>query len=128
MMRRGFGVVYAVLILVIIATIAVYTLEMSSKNAKSASDEHLRMQLRLYMNSSVEYALLWMSANRSRSQNMQDLNITYDDLYHVRLHIEPVGDILPPESNGSVILDALGYFGDETQETVRMFNRTVLKP
>lgn len=128
MMRKGFGIVYAVVILVLIATIAVYMLEISGRNAKTAADEHIRMQLRLYMKSSLEYALLWMGTDRSRSQNVQDLNITYDDHYHIAIRIEPVGDVLPPESNGTVVIDQIGFYNAAAGETVRMFSRQVLKP
>ncbi len=128
MMRRGFGIVYALVILVLIATIAIYSLELSGSNAKSTSDEHVRMQLQLYMNSSVEYALLWMSADPARSQNPSDMNLSYDTLYRFSLHIEPVTAYLPAESNGTVMLDVLGLFDDGVHEPLQVAKRLAVKP
>ena len=133
-MRKGFGIVYAVIILVLIGTIATYTLELSSKSVKSVSDEHIKIQLQLYQNSAVEYAILWLSENKNRSNpsefglgNSSDLNITYDDIYkfQIKMYETSLTDI--SESNGTVIMDIIGKF-EGTSEPIVVVKRLVVKP
>jgi len=133
-MRKGFGVVYAIVILVLIGTVAIYTLELSSKSVKSVSDEHIKIQLQLYQNSAIEYALLWLSENQSRSNpgefglgNSSDLNITYDDrfMFQIKMYETESADI--PESNGTVVMDIVGRFEDSTEPLV-VAKRLVVKP
>jgi hypothetical protein len=134
-MRRGFGIVYAVIILVLIATIGIYTLELSSRSVKSVSDEHIKIQMRLYMNSAVEYALLWLSDNTQRSNPTDfggadpwsDLNITYENRYRFQLRMyETHLDV--PESNGTVMLDIVGRFDDTGAEPIVVTRRLIVKP
>jgi len=134
-MRRGFGIIYAIVILVLIATIGIYTLELSSRSAKSVSDEHIKIQMQFYMNSAVEYALLWLSENPSRSNPgdfggadpWSDLNISYGNRYNFQLRMyETHLDV--PESNGSVMLDIVGRFNDTGFDPIVVSKRLILKP
>jgi len=133
-MRRGFGIVYAMVVLVLIATIGIYTLELSSRSVKSVSDEHIKIQLQLYMNSAVEYALLWLSEEKRRSKpsafgvgDHSDLNITYDTNYAIQIRAwETHLDL--PESNGTVLLDVIGTFDNTGLEPIVMTRRQIVKP
>jgi len=127
--RGGFGIMYAIIVLVLISTIGVYTLELSSKSVKSASDEHLKIQLELYQNSAIEYAILWLSENKSRSQdqNGADLNISFGDGYSFQMKMYATDPTLPPESNGTVIMDIVGRF-DASSEPIIVAKRVVVKP
>lgn len=133
-MRRGFGLVYAIVILVLIGTIGIYTLELSGRSVKSVSDEHIKIQLQLYMKSAVEYALLWLSEDKRRSKpsafglgDHSDLNITYDTNYAVQIRAwETTLEI--PESNGTVILDVRGSFAKTGAEPIVITRRLIVKP
>lgn len=128
MKRNGFGIIYAIIILVLMSTIAVYTLSLSSKTVKSVSNEHIKLQLELYRNSAIEYAILWMNEDKTRSQNPNgsDLNISFDN-YHfqVKMFATTLTDI--PESNGSIILDIVGRT-DVDIEPIIVAKRVVVKP
>lgn len=135
-MRRGFGLLYAIIILVLIATIGIYTLELSSRSVKSVSDEHIKIQMKLYMNSAVEYALLWLSEERRYSNPTDfgspdpwsDLNISYDNgryAFQLRMY-ETNLDV--PESNGTVLLDIVGRFDDTGAEPIVLAKRLLIKP
>lgn len=134
-MRRGFGIVYAVIILVLIATIGIYTLELAGRSVKSVSDEHIKIQMQLYMNSAVEYALLWLSETKQRSNPTDfgsadpwsDLNITYENRYRFRLRMYETS-LNVPESNGTVLLDVTGRFEDPGREPIVVAKRLVIKP
>jgi len=60
-MRKAFGLVYAIMVLVLISTLGILSLEFATKSVKTISNEHIKIQLKLYMDSAIEYALLWMS-------------------------------------------------------------------
>lgn len=128
MKRNGFGIIYAIIVLVLMSTIAVYTLSLSSKTVKSVSNEHIRLQLELYRNSAIEYAILWMNEDKTRSQdpNGSNLNISFDN-YHfqVKMFATTLTDI--PESNGSIILDIVGRT-DVDIEPIVVAKRVVVKP
>lgn len=128
MKRNGFGIIFAIIVLVLVSTIAVYTLSLSSKTVKSVSNEHIKLQLELYRNSAIEYAILWMNEDKTRSQNPNgsDLNISFDN-YHfqVKMFATTLTDI--PESNGSVILDIVGRT-DVDIEPIIVARRVVVKP
>lgn len=128
MKRNGFGIIYAIIVLVLVSTIAVYTLSLSSKTVKSVSNEHIKLQLELYRNSAIEYAILWMNEDKTRSQNPNgsDLNISFDN-YHfqIKMFATALTDI--PESNGSVILDIVGRT-DVDIEPIISTRRVVVKP
>ena len=108
-MRKAFGLVYAIMVLVLISTLGILSLEFATKSVKTISNEHIKIQLKLYMDSAIEYALLWMSEDKDRSTggNYKDLNITYDNNYQIIMRINHIQDSLPKESNGSVVIDML---------------------
>ncbi len=135
-MRGGFGVVYALIILVIIATIGIYTLELSARGVKSVSDEHIKIQQQLYMESAIEYALLWLSETKQRSHPVDfgeadgwsDLNISFENnryRFWLRMY-EMTAEV--PESNGTVQLDIRGSCDLTGAEPIVTTKRLLLKP
>lgn len=136
--KKAFSIVYAIVIMVLIATIAAYTLSMSAQSAKTTTDEHIRIQMQLYMKSTIEYALLWLSGEKnertddisgsgcSTSSNMLQLN--YDDQYffNVRIcQIEGAKSLL--ESNGTVMIDVNGTTA-LMDEPYHITKRLLVKP
>lgn len=127
MKRRGFALIYAITVVVALASIASFALYTSSLTAKQVADEHIRIQLKLYMESALEYTLLWISGDQSRSQTPGSLGFTFDGDYDVNVSITPMDLSHIAESNGTVLLDAVGRT-TVTGETIRITKRTVQKP
>jgi hypothetical protein len=128
-MRKAFGLVYAIMILVLISSIGILSLEFATKSVKTVSNEHIKIQLKLYMDSAIEYALLWMSTDKSKStgSNYKDLNITYDKYYKIIMRINHIQDYLPKESNGSVMIDMIGKYSNQ-DINISMSRRICVKP
>ena len=129
-MRKAFGVIFAVMILVMLSSLGIFMLEILAKNTKTLSDEHIKTQLKLYLDSSVEYALLWMSEDKNRSSNAdyKDLNFLYDNYYKITLRIYHIKDYLPKETKGSVIIDVSGRYDNALNEPIVLTKRVVVKP
>jgi len=128
-MRKAFGLIYAIMVLVLISTLGILSLEFATKSVKTISNEHIKIQLKLYMDSAIEYALLWMSEDKDRStgSNYKDLNITYDNNYQIIMRINHIQDYLPKESNGSVMIDMIGKYSNQ-DINISMSRRICVKP
>ena len=128
-MRKAFGLIYAIMVLVLISTLGILSLEFATKSVKTISNEHIKIQLKLYMDSAIEYALLWMSEDKDRStgSNYKDLNITYDNNYQIIMRINHIQDSLPKESNGSVVIDMIGNYSNQ-DINISISKRLSVKP
>ena len=127
-MKKAIGLVYAIFVLVIISTILVYVLELSSFMPKVTADEYIKNQLKLYRNSAIEYALLWVSADKQRSQNTSELNITFEDNFKFSLKIKPTNLSHIKESNGTILIDLIGMYEIANNKMYVITHRTVQKP
>jgi len=129
-MKKAFGIFYAIVILLLISSVGIFVLENVARDIKLASDEHIKTQLNFYINSSIEYALLWMSENKNRSSgaNYKDLEFLYDKFYKIDLRIYHIKDFLPKESKGSVIIDIKARYDNGANETIVVTKRVSVKP
>ncbi len=108
-MRRGFSLIYAIFVLVLMSTIMLYSLKTSAQDIKVSTDEHIRAQMRLYAQSAIELGTLWLSGDQARSSAESDLNITFDDNYFFFIHFTPLqGAVSIEDSNGTVLADIIG--------------------
>ncbi|MGD9595638.1 type II secretion system protein [Wolinella succinogenes] len=57
-MRGGFGLIYAIIVMVLIGTLLAFSLRFSSEGSRVSLDEHAQIQLKLYEKSVVEMAIL----------------------------------------------------------------------
>lgn len=57
-MRGGFGLIYAIIVMVLIGTLLAFSLRFSSESSRVSLDEHAQIQLKLYEKSVVEMAIL----------------------------------------------------------------------
>lgn len=57
-MRGGFGLIYAIIVMVLIGTLLALSLRFSSESSRVSLDEHAQIQLKLYEKSVVEMAIL----------------------------------------------------------------------
>ena len=126
-MRHGFALIYAIIVIIALGTIATWSLYTSSRTVRSVADEYQRIQLGLYLDSAAEYTLLWLSESKSRSQNPGHLDLAFEGTYEVNVTVTPLGLSHIRESNGSVLLDISGYVIDAA-EPIRQTKRMVVKP
>jgi hypothetical protein len=79
-MRSAFGLVQALMIILVVSGIATVTMKYASINANHYADSYTREQAELFMQSVTEATILRVQAyDRSGSQCMSDLNITSAD-------------------------------------------------
>lgn len=126
--RKGFALLYAVFLMIIVATVGMHTLYLINSTTVNTSNEHIKTQINLYTSSTIEYTLLWMSENQSYSTSIQDLNISYPGGYKFQIHITPINvpaDI--PESKGIVLMDINGEYKDNINN-IKISKRTIQKP
>ncbi|WP_332444921.1 hypothetical protein [Wolinella succinogenes] len=57
-MRGGFGLIYAIIVMVLIGTLLALSLRFSSESSRVSLDEHAQIQLKLYEKSVAEMAIL----------------------------------------------------------------------
>lgn len=57
-MRGGFGLIYAIIVMVLIGTLLAFSLRFSSESSRVSLDEHAQIQLKLYEKSVAEMAIL----------------------------------------------------------------------
>jgi len=126
-MRRGFSLVYAIFVVVLMGSLMVYSLNISSEGAKTASDEHIKMQMKLYKESAIELTMLWMSGDKARSEKNGSLNIRFDDKYDFNISITTLDVKEIKESIGTVMADIVGST-NFLNENYAITERVVLKP
>lgn len=60
MKRKAFGMIYALVITILIATLGILGLKFSVKTLNTTTNEHIGIQLDLYLNSTLELAILYV--------------------------------------------------------------------
>jgi hypothetical protein len=136
--KKGSILLYAIAILVLLATLGAYALQFVAVNQRVSFDDFAKIQMELYARSAAEFGVLWMQYNDQRSQNEQNLSIVYDGLYDFNITIHPISTSIP-ESNGTVVMDIVGVMdaqemGYEDDEEIkgttpyRYTKRIVVKP
>ncbi len=68
-MRRGFGLLQALLVIILISTILMIAMKYASVSVKQTKDIYLKESAQLFMNSAVEMTLLAISGYQRNSTN-----------------------------------------------------------
>lgn len=126
--KKGFALVYAILVMILVATVGMHTLYLINKTQSTAINEHIKTQMDLYMSSSIEYSLLWLSENQANSTGVNNLTINYPGNYVFNIRATAIN--VPaniPESQGTVILDITGSYNDNKHKFI-VTKRTIQKP
>lgn len=76
--RRGFGIVTAIIIMVLIAIIGAIIISISTMSSKKATDDYLRTQAEMLARSATEFAILRIQGfNRTVNNDcLETINIT----------------------------------------------------
>lgn len=132
---------YAIVVLVLLGTIATYAMYYALQTQRISIDEFARIQLETYARSAAEFGVLWMQSGNPVGRsvgNVPDVNVTFDNIYRYEIYIHPVvGSQSIAESNGTVVMDIVGTINDMTEidesggegtSPYRYTKRIVVKP
>ncbi len=145
-MRRGFGLITAIIILMAVASLMALTISLSSSTVKNTTDIYLKEQAELLARSATEYALLAISGHDNSINCVQNINITYPTVppnhtHEANLTIYYIGNAIPGcanvldnaiatnDSNLTVLIDTTVTVNPSiTTEPIRVHRRTLQKP
>ena len=122
--RKGFMLIYAIALIVLVSTVLMMSLELSSESSKRTTSTFLNTQAHLLAMSATEYAVLQVSDyNRSAHSNkcLHTINMSYPDLsptlFDINITIRYIGlncanseanlvdSIATTDAKGALILD-----------------------
>lgn len=89
-MKKGFGLITAIIFIVLIATVATMSLSLSAQTAKQTGDIFVREQAELLLYGAAEYAVLSMQYTDYESSCLTQINATYPEgepLYNITTKI-----------------------------------------
>ena len=142
-MRRGFTLLSAIFLMVLVATLMVLSFSLSTQTAKQTGDIYLQEQGQLLARSATEFALLAISGHDNSKDCIENINLNYPKgapVFDINMTLYYIGNGLPcnhllandietAESNGTVLIDTIVSYTDPgTNETVRFHRRTIQKP
>jgi hypothetical protein len=78
-MRKGFGLLQALMIIILISGIMTIAMKYATVSVKQTSDLYVRESAELFMNSAVELSLLAISGHDRSSGCLHEVNITSSD-------------------------------------------------
>lgn len=149
--RRGFGIITAIILLVLIATVGAMILSIATTSSKKATDDYLRIQAEMLARSATEFAVMRVQGfNRTTNNNcLENIDITADP-YVANVTISYLFDGAKPANcnnvlssddvgytpkvedhdlNGMTIIDVVVTTKDgTTTEPIRIHKRTLQKP
>lgn len=147
-MRRGFSIIFAIIILVLVAFISILALSLSSQSVETTSNTFLREQAKLLAISSTEYALLALSGHNHSLNCLSNVNIDTSDFggvvgqFDINMSIIYIVDTAPitcgnkfeglvyKDSNLTVIIDTIVQSKDDSPiyPPIREHRRMIQKP
>ena len=141
--RRGFAMIIAVVVMIVVSVIMMFTLNQTTQTAKRTADMYLYEQAELHTKSAIEYALFKIAEGGCQNS----LNFTLDNIYNINISMRYVytqaatnvagtacNEYMYPyittnEQNGSVLMDVSVSVdsSDTGSEPIRYFRRTIQK-
>lgn len=129
--RGGFGIIYSVFIMILVATIMSYMLETGSQTSKMSLDEYIKIQNKLYEDSAIEWAILQIQNDNTKNAT-ETYSISFENNFDFNITAREItGASGIPESNGTVMLDVIGtctLMGSGAGEQLRTHKRLLVKP
>ncbi len=147
-MRKGFGLITAIIILVVVSTLMSLMISLSSTSVKQTTDLFYKEQAELLARSAAEYGLLAISGHENNVSCIEHINITYPSsampthemnltMYYLYKGAPALcsqvlaADINTSESNVTVLMDvrvAVRQDVTEISEPIVIHRRTLQKP
>jgi len=78
-LRKGFSLLFAIIVLVLVAFVSVLALSLTSQTTEATSNQYLREQAKLLALSSTEYTLLALSGHNHSTGCLRKVNISTQD-------------------------------------------------
>ena len=129
MKRQGFGIVYAISILVVISTLLAFSLYFSTNSYNSSIAEHAKIQLKLYEKSALELAILELQNSSATHSRMLSERV-FEGGYRFKIHATQLSDDI--NARGAIYrLDIVGSVtppGWENQVPHTSVSRHIVKP
>ena len=146
--------IFAIIIMVVVATLGILGVKLSSSTLNTTTNQHIAIQLDLYMESTIELAILYIQRNGFKyaegKYNMQvrpntmapiirSINYGANNEYKFTYKMTPLVNVDDPSSNdidavkqtkvNTMVLDVSGYVVNPiTNQTFRVTKRQVVKP
>ncbi|MDR1554458.1 MAG: type II secretion system protein [Campylobacteraceae bacterium] len=144
-MRKAFGLITAILFIVLVATIGALALSFSTKTNRQTSDIYLKTQAELLSYSATEYALLAISGHDIfGDNNCVNIITATEGGFGITITLQYIGNGLPipgcailngantiatDSSQATVLIDTVvEYPASESNEPIRIHRRTLQKP
>jgi hypothetical protein len=89
-MRKAFSMLTAIFIIVLMATVAAFIMNLSGKMVKETTTQFQREQAMLLAKSYTEYAIMAVTANDQNTTCLNSINGSYND-YDVTVNISYIG-------------------------------------
>ncbi len=101
--RKAFSMITAIIVIVLMATVAMLVMNMSGKLVKETTAQYQREQAILLANSYTEYAVLAVTANDRSTSCLSTINGTIDG-YRARIEIAYIGTaaVIGPLGNTNI--------------------------
>lgn len=146
MKKRGFGIITAIVLLVLIATVGAMIISIAVMNSKKATDDYLRVQAEMLARSATEFAVMRIQGfNRTTNSNcLETVTITADPFTAkatinylfdaatagaLDCNNELAANVADPDLNGMAMIDVVVTTKDgTTTEPIRIHKRTLQKP
>lgn len=150
MKKRGFGIITAIVLLVLIATVGAMIISIAVMNSKKATDDYLRVQAEMLARSATEFAVMRIQgfdrsngtpADTTDDKCLETINIKAEPSFEVNTTIsymmssdtacgnELATDVSDPDLNGMAMIDVVVTTKDgTTTEPIRIHKRTLQKP
>ena len=143
-MRKAFSMITAIIIIVLMATVAAFILNLSGKMVKGTTAQFFREQSVLLAKSYTEYAIMAVTANEQNSSNcLNNISGSYGDIYTVDVNISYIGNnldtscarvlnnnaIATPKSPLNIIVDVFVSYTDPSHpdDQKRTYHRRSLQ-
>ncbi|MGP1580212.1 MAG: hypothetical protein ACTTH5_04250 [Wolinella sp.] len=129
MKRQGFGIIYAILVLLAISTLLAFSFNFSTNAYSTSVAEHTKIQLRLYEKSALELAILELQNSSATNSRMLNERV-FDGGYRFKIHATQLSDDI--SAHGAIYrLDLIGTVtppGWEYKLSHTITSRHIVKP
>ena len=99
-MRKAFSMLTAIIVIVLMATVAAFIMNLSGKMVQSTTVQFQREQSMLLAKSYTEYAIMAVTANEHNSSNcLNNISGTYG-IYNIDVNISYIGYNTTPANGG----------------------------
>jgi len=144
-MRRGFTLLSAIFLMLLVATLMVLAFSLAAQTKKQTGDIYMQEQAQILGRSATEFALLAISGHENNASCIEQINLQFPQnapIYDVNMTLFYLGrnlvcngghllanNVVTDESNGTVMIDTIvSYTDPATGEEVRFHRRTIQKP